>query len=395
MSRGKVAQRVLIVFDGIYLYGMERGIIGIFDLLRPEVIPNFMISLTTKRLQLHSLAELRRRNISYTFLSDYKDWVRVGKVKSPTHLWQMLRGVVRGNIDILKASSGKDVLYIPGIAHLYFAFLAALLFRLLGKRVIYHFHNLLDSPSLQLKVVAPLITDFVHNSEIGYRSTLNANTYIQKKRNFIIPPPIGFRNHIAEDKSVRPDFLMKRNILFVGQVSKHKGVDILIKAFKIISNDYDDAALHIVGGVSDTEFKKELESEIRQANGKIKFWGYRDDVLNLLKMTYLYVHPTPPTICNESFGIATVEAMTAGVPTVCFLSGALPELVINEETGLVCETESPECLAHAMHRFFDDEEFRDNCGKRARERYKNNYSQERVKALWLELINGNDAVTNY
>ncbi|MGA9207021.1 MAG: hypothetical protein WB347_04415, partial [Terriglobales bacterium] len=44
--------RILIVFNTVFLYGMERQVIESFDLLRPEVEPHFLLSYTTYRKQL-------------------------------------------------------------------------------------------------------------------------------------------------------------------------------------------------------------------------------------------------------------------------------------------------------------------------------------------------------
>jgi glycosyltransferase involved in cell wall biosynthesis len=59
-----------------------------------------------------------------------------------------------------------------------------------------------------------------------------------------------------------------------------------------------------------------------------------------------YVNPASA----EAFGIATVEAMLASLPIVVANSGALPELITHEHTGLLVEPEDGIALAAAIER---------------------------------------------
>jgi glycosyltransferase involved in cell wall biosynthesis len=78
--------------------------------------------------------------------------------------------------------------------------------------------------------------------------------------------------------------------------------------------------------------------------------------------------------------------MSLGVPAVCFRSGSLQEIVLNQETGIVCEEESSHSLARAIERFLADTAFRNRCGTSARERYKRLYSPEVVRTTWVRFF---------
>ena len=101
--------RVLIVFNaGATAYGMERAVIETFDLLKPEVEPHFLMSYTTKRLDLPILREIKERGLRQSFLSDWTGWPRIGKPKSLREAWAMSIAMIRGNLDVLKAARGND-----------------------------------------------------------------------------------------------------------------------------------------------------------------------------------------------------------------------------------------------------------------------------------------------
>jgi hypothetical protein len=155
---------VLVIFGTVALYGMERGVLETFDLLRPEVKPHFLISQTPRRLGLPVFAEITRRKFEYSFMSDAKGWARIGRPKSLVHFWKVLAGAVRCNLDALSEMRHHDMLYLASLVTAAYAFLAMVFCRLTRRRVIYHFHDLLIDPSVSLRVASWFITDFVHNT---------------------------------------------------------------------------------------------------------------------------------------------------------------------------------------------------------------------------------------
>jgi len=382
--------RILIVFNaGAEIYGMERAVIETFDLLRPEVEPHFLMSYTTKRLDLPILKEIMQRGFSHSFFSDWTDWPRIGKPKSLRDLWSMLLAMLRGNRDVWKASRGRDFIYIPGFNYFYFALLASLKHRLLGKRIIYHFHNLTPQSSISKKLIYAIATDFIHNTNLGYRAFIDANTYLKKKKHYIIPVPMAAKSNGHIRQLAAPANNGRRSILFVGQVAHHKGVDILLDAFDLLAESHDNLMLDIVGGCDDPALQRRLENEEIRNGCIVKWWGYQDDVSQFLRKAHLYVHPSPPSRCHESFGVGLVEAMSLGIPSICFRSGAFQEIMIHEETGLICEDEQPLTFAKNIDRLLRDADLRNHCGQQAAKRYQEKYSSANIKTCWLEALGNN------
>ena len=377
--------RVLIVFNTVSLYGMERGVIETFALLRPEVESHLLMSYTTKRLRLEVLDEVERNQLSHSFFSDTNGWPRVQFPRSPLELLKILLTVVRGNLDVLRASRDKDIIYIAGLQYFYFALLASFIYRFQRKRIVFHFHDLISDKSLRLKIATFFVTDFIHNTKKSYDTVLAGNPFVRKRSNAIIPFPIGKRNRSGDEREVIEAFNGHRNIVFVGQVTRHKGVDLLLEAFKLLSDSQNNTTLHIVGGCNDPLIERQLKAHA--ANGScVKYWGYRNDALDLIQRADVYVHPSPPSRFNESFGRGAVEAMSLGVPVVCFRSGALQEIVVHEQTGLVCDEETAEALEANLRRMLADDRLRKRCAEQALDRYKAKYHDTLVKDLWLSVL---------
>ena len=381
-----MALKVLIPFNTVSLYGMERGVIETFDLLRPEIDAHFLLSYTIREMNLPLLAELQGRGLEYSFFSDLQGWPRIAKPRSIIDCWKMVRAMVLGNRDVFKAAKDKDVIYLPGDRYFLFAILASLRHRLQNReqRIVYHFHDLILTRSMLLGLVSHFVTDFVHNTELSRIAVTRPNAYLRKKQNWVIPCPIQPRLEIAANETVEigSDTF---NILFVGQIAKHKGIDLLLDAHELLRQSQPKVVLHIVGNYQDEDSAIRIKEAVHRNVG-IKYWGYRDDVLEIMKMVDVYVHPSPPSRFSESFGRGVVEAMSTGTPVVCFRSGALEEIVIHEQTGLVCTEESAADLARNLSRFLNSADLRNRCGRLARVEFEENYNSPSVKARWMELF---------
>jgi glycosyltransferase involved in cell wall biosynthesis len=385
------ATRVFIPLVTPFLYGMERAVIELFDALRPEVEPYFLQSNRIFERRPPIIEEMIRRGFSMELLPDRSDWERLAKPRSLKQLIQMVTASVRSNLATLKGMWGKDMLYVPGISAASSSLLAAIYCRLTGRRVIHHFHDLGTSNRL-FPLWVPLATDFVHNTEFGFQAIAKKLPATRSKRNFIVPYIMEVDESLPENPHVCRELLESRNLFYVGQISPHKGVDLLVKAFVVVASKHPDVKLHLVGE-GKPEFRAQLEREIEAAGleGRIKFWGFREDATRLLRFAYVYVHSSPPSRFHESFGRSVVEAMAHGVPIVCFRSGALQKIVLHGRTGLICE-EGVLPLAGALNHFAEEPAFRSTCGKAARQRFETEYSPIVVQPKWRRVLISVEAI---
>jgi L-malate glycosyltransferase len=75
----------------------------------------------------------------------------------------------------------------------------------------------------------------------------------------------------------------------------------------------------------------------------VAFLGKQDSVAELLTCADLMLLPSR----SESFGLVALEAMAAGVPVVATRVGGLPEVVVDGETGFLCEVGDVDGMAEA------------------------------------------------
>jgi glycosyltransferase involved in cell wall biosynthesis len=376
---------VLVVFITPFLYGMERAVIGTFDALRPDIDPHFVQSSRIVERNPPVIQEMQRRCFSMTLLPDKEDWEPLGRPRSLRHFFGMVYALIRSNVTVLRAARGRDVLFVPSARAGLLSVFAAVMCRATGRRVVHQFHDL-GRPILGAQLWFRLVTDCIHNSNFGLKVVQEKLPAIRGKRNIVLPYIVEVESEVREDIEAHRVLEGTRNVFFVGQVSRHKGVDLLVRAFGPIARQHADVTLHLLGGYNE-EFRCELDEQIAAAGliHRVRFWGYREDVLDLLRSAYLYVQSSPPSRFHECFPRSVVEAMAVGIPTICFRSGALPEMVLHEKTGLVCE-ESVASLSDALNRFLEDKDFRDLCAAGAKQRYEELCSSHRIRQFWIQFL---------
>lgn len=159
-------------------------------------------------------------------------------------------------------------------------------------------------------------------------------------------------------------------ILYVGNLSKAKGVDYLIKSLLYTPSDI---RLHIVGSAADTRVKylKRLADKIGVDN-QIEFAGNipYESVMNCYAKADLFAHPG---IWPEPFGRTILEAMQSGLPVVATNLGGPKDVIQNEK--LLCEPQDPESLAKSIKFVRNSETDIGNINKKYVEK---NYSPDKI-----------------
>jgi glycosyltransferase involved in cell wall biosynthesis len=143
---------------------------------------------------------------------------------------------------------------------------------------------------------------------------------------------------------------------------KDKGVDHLIRAMS--SPALARARLTVVGDGPEIEAIKFLSQRLGIAERTV-FLGLRTDLHLLLRDVDVFVHPA---VWHEAFGLTIVEAMAAGCPVVASRIGAIPELVVEGETGFVVPAGDSAAIAQALERLAADPSLRARLGTAARRR---------------------------
>lgn len=180
----------------------------------------------------------------------------------------------------------------------------------------------------------------------------------------------------------RPDRGSRRRLLAVGNLRAEKGHSVLIEAFARIAGNHPDWDLKIVG---EGPRKSVLDQAIRDSGleGRAAISGAVADIAAEYRHADLFVMPS----AYESFGLATAEALAAGVPAVGFADcPGTNELIRDGVNGLLVEgSDRSKALADGLDRLMRSpsllQQFADAAPATVAE-----YAAEGIVTRWEELL---------
>jgi glycosyltransferase involved in cell wall biosynthesis len=194
-------------------------------------------------------------------------------------------------------------------------------------------------------------------------------------------------------------------LLFVGRVSPEKGLHVLLEAFHRIVAEYPQVHLDIVGPESHVPFDFiVLVSDDEEVSKLARFYSRR-----LRRPAYLchlqrrlpsslsdrvsFVGPVPharlvdyyrnaevlinPSF-SEAFGMSLVEAMATEVPVVATRVGGMPDVVEDDNTGLLVRVGDADAIAQATLLLLRDPSLKKSMGKAGRQRAIKTFAWERI-----------------
>ena len=178
----------------------------------------------------------------------------------------------------------------------------------------------------------------------------------------VIPP--GFARPTALPRQQQNTDAVQ--LLFVGHITKAKGVLDVLKAVAKLSGD--DFFLHVVGGASAEPATWQQAQALIEKQGlsdKVKMYGRVENaqLQALYALADVFVLPS----YWEGYGIVFLEAMSLGLPVVSTTAGAIPEVVRHEKNGLLVQAGDVQGLSEALHTLIVQPELREKFAKHAKQ----------------------------
>ncbi|MCH9734656.1 MAG: glycosyltransferase family 4 protein [Actinomycetia bacterium] len=165
-----------------------------------------------------------------------------------------------------------------------------------------------------------------------------------------------------------------------------KGIPVAIRAWPAVRERFPDAVLSLVGG-------GELESDLRRLvadeglDDSVVFAGVRTDMPEVYRCADVVLLPS---LYGENLPTVLIEASATGRAVAASRIGGIPDIVIDNETGLLFESGSEQGLFEAVCRLLDDAELRQRLGAAARERASAEFSATawvaRLRSTYLEVM---------
>jgi glycosyltransferase involved in cell wall biosynthesis len=165
--------------------------------------------------------------------------------------------------------------------------------------------------------------------------------------------------------------------LCVARFAPQKAHDVLLRAFHAARANSDmPMRLLLVGDDPFGDGRTRTESLARelQLGSDVHFAGIRRDVPELMAISDVFVMSS----LWEGLGLVFLEAMATGLPQVGSRVSAVPEVVVEGETGLLVPPGASEPLADAMVQLAEDAELRGRMSAAGRERVARYFAIDRM-----------------
>lgn len=289
----------------------------------------------------------------------------------------------------------SDVLYFPPAGPNMVPFLrdAFLLIatRWMFSRTVFHFHAA-GLPGLFHRLPFPLKFLF----RLAYNRPDVAITISQdgwKDAEFLDARRIAFvPNGIPDVPTARktPESHSPPTILFLAMVCEEKGAAVLIEACHILHARGVAFRCLIAGRAASDRELTALQTLSADLGDRVQFTGPLTGEGKWKTFSEGDVFCFPTFYASESFGLVVVEAMMAGLPVVASNWRALPEIVVEGETGFLTPVRDPLATADRLEKLLKNAALRQSMGQAGRTRFEAHYTVEIFRSKMEAALLGED-----
>lgn len=177
-------------------------------------------------------------------------------------------------------------------------------------------------------------------------------------------------------------------ILFLGRICRDKGIRELLEAVKHLQAQYSDLHLYL-GGVYEEKDLKFLVDSMSDCVTWIG-WVSGKDKAEWLKKCDIFVLPS----YFEGQSVSILEAMSYSCAIAASNVGGIPQMIVNEQTGLLFESKSSASIEESLRKLLDDPTLCRSLGKAARARVSSQFSMEKYLDKLISIYNALAMQTN-
>lgn len=171
---------------------------------------------------------------------------------------------------------------------------------------------------------------------------------------------INENNKFSEPESnvLRSRFNLPKGIfvIYTGQINRTKGVQFLLEAWRLISQEAGNAHLLLVGSINDPKMVDYFYGQER-----VHSFGMVEDVSQYLKVSDIFVLPS----LSEGLSNSLLEAMANGLAIVATNIAGNKEVIINKKNGLLVNKRDIKELANAVVKLINNYSLRNELGQQA------------------------------
>ncbi len=163
----------------------------------------------------------------------------------------------------------------------------------------------------------------------------------------------------------------QQRILFLGNLTQAKGVYDLVEVFARLHEDFPEAQLRL-GGTGDTD----ALTQIIQSKGlqeHIRLLGWVAGDLKREEIDYADIFCLPSY--HEQMPMSLLEAMSAKMGIVASAIGGIPDIIQQNQNGLLFQAGDKEALYQALYRLLNEQQTKESLAQQAQQDFKSSYCE--------------------
>lgn len=192
---------------------------------------------------------------------------------------------------------------------------------------------------------------------------------------------IVFPNAIQIPKEINPNY-KEQNILFLGRICRQKGIYELLDAVEMLKIEFPKLNLFL-GGIWEEE---ELEKKAEECGEFVQYLGWvnKEEKDAYLQKCNVFVLPT----YFEGLPMSLLEGMAYGCACIASAVGGIPQIMINEENGLMIQEKNVKALAEAIRKLFNNPELQKKLGTNGRKTVEDNFEINNSVLKLMQIYKG-------
>ena len=224
----------------------------------------------------------------------------------------------------------------------------AIIGRLTGKRIIYHYHENAKAKSTAYRILAKIMQIIAH--EIICVSEYQSSFLTRKKNVTVIPNalPANFIKRLEPD--AKRAFANKR-VLMLGSLKGYKGTDDFIQ----LARRLPDYNFELVLNESNENIAAYIKDKGIEIPSNLAIHPRQDDVVPFYNRASIVLNLSNKEQAIETFGLTALEAMSAGLPVIVPTVGGIAEMVENGVNGYKIDVKERENIALCIENVLSNE----------------------------------------
>lgn len=254
----------------------------------------------------------------------------------------------------------------------------ALAGRIMGKKVIYHYHENAFAKGLFYKVLAAVMQKLAH--KIICVSQYQRSFLGRKSGVCVIPNalPNEFTSRLHPDAEAA---FGRQTVLMLSSLKEYKGT----REFIELANRLPEYRFCLV--INDVQ--ENIDSFFYKYNifcsQNLIIYPRQNNVVSFYNEASIVINLTDKKLAVETFGLTALEAMSAGLPVIVPTEGGIAEMVTDGENGYKIDVQDLNKIVEYIHLLLSDQELYNKLSNNA-SAYSRNFNIDKMTESVLSLF---------